>query len=157
MQPKLIQTRVAQYAPAEYRGKNESGYHPIGDRVLVITDQCADKTSGGIYIDPVAAERMTMAAETGTIVELGTSAFTRTADRTRAFDGDRPKPGDRVYIERYSGQVALGRDGQLYRILDDRCIGATMDAPSAIVPVKNPLISDMSNSLSDISSTGYRS
>jgi chaperonin GroES len=156
MQPKLIQTRVAQYAPADYRGKNESGYHPIGDRVLVLTDQCADKTSGGIYIDPVAAERMTMAAETGTIVELGGTAFTWTADRTRRWEGDRPKPGDRVYIERYSGQVALGRDGQLYRILDDRCIGATMEAPSAIVHVKSDLIPGLGKPLSN-GITGYKS
>lgn len=152
MQPKLIKTSVAQYAPAEYHGKNESGYHPLGDRVLVLTDQCAEKTSGGVYIDPVAAERMTMAAETGTLVELGDTAFTWTADRSRRIPetSPRPKPGDRVYIERYSGQVALGRDGQLYRILDDKCIGALMEAPSAIVQVKASFGSNMANQMGSL-------
>ncbi len=134
MQPKLIQTRVAQYAPADYTGKNESGYRAIGTRLVVLTDQCAEKTSGGVFIDPVSAERGTMAAETGTIVQVGSKAF------AWALDDEKPKPGDRVYIERYSGQVALGKDGQLYRILEDRCVGALMDAPSAIVPVKASLV-----------------
>jgi chaperonin GroES len=75
-----------------------------------------------------------MAAETGTVVHLGFKAFAGVPD------DEKPRPGDRVYIERYSGQVALGRDGQLYRILDDRCIGALMDAPSAIVQVKPSLV-----------------
>lgn len=134
MRPKLIKTRVAQYAPADYDGKNKSGYRALGARLIVLTDQCADKTAGGIWIDPVTAERMTMSAETGTVVQLGSKAF------AWAEADEKPKPGDRVYIERYSGQVALGKDGQLYRILDDRCVGALMDAPSAIVQVKASLV-----------------
>lgn len=116
MKPRLLKTTVAQYTPAEYHGRNQSGWGPIGDKVLVLTDQAADKTSGGIFIDPVSADRATMAAETGILVAVGQDAFHGYAIK--------PKPGDRVYVERYSGQVMLGDDVQLYRLMDDVCIGA---------------------------------
>jgi co-chaperonin GroES (HSP10) len=141
MQPKLIKTRMAEYVPAQYCGRNESGYHPIGEKVLVLTDQCADTSSGGVDLPPEVVERMTSAAEMGVIVELGASAFNWMADRSHRWEGPKPNVGQRVFIERYSGQLCLGKDGQVYRILDDKNIGATMEAPSPIVPVRAALVS----------------
>ena len=34
------------------------------------------------------------------------------------------KPGDRVFVERYGGQLAPGYDGKIYRVMDQSAIGA---------------------------------
>jgi chaperonin GroES len=65
-----------------------------------------------------------MAAETGVIVALGDDAFLWNGDRTRKWEGVKPKVGDRVYIQRYAGQVMLGEDSEFYRIMDANCIAA---------------------------------
>lgn len=122
MQPRLIKTQHAEYKPGVYSGKNESGWRPIGDKVLVLTDQMVDKTSGGIFISEELRDRMSMAAETGIVVDLGDGAFEWNADRARPFSGQKPKPGDFVYVERYAGQVIMGNDGQTYRMMSDACI-----------------------------------
>lgn len=124
MQPKLLKTTVAEYKPAVYSGENECGWCPIGDRVLILPDEAADKTSGGVFIDPRTIERGSMAAETGVVVENGDAAFLWNSDRTRPFAGYKPQPGDRVAFERYAGQLLLGVDGRLYRVMDDRCVGS---------------------------------
>ena len=46
------------------------------------------------------------------------------ADRTRKWEGLKPSPGDRIYMQRYSGQLVLGRDGKIYRLCEQNCIGA---------------------------------
>jgi chaperonin GroES len=124
MQPRLIKTQHAEYRPGVYAGKNESGWTPIGDKVLVLTDQPAEQTTGGVWITEDTKDRMSMAAETGIVVALGHSAFLWNADRSRPLTGPRPGPGDFVYIERYAGQVIMGNDGQIYRLMSDACIAA---------------------------------
>ena len=42
----------------------------------------------------------------------------------QAHFGDRPAPGDRIYVSKYSGQTLYGDDRELYRVMDSRCIGA---------------------------------
>jgi chaperonin GroES len=120
--PKIIKTQHAEYKPGVFNGKNESGWRPIGDKVLVLTDQMVDKTSGGVFISEDLRDRMSMAAETGIVIDLGDDAFLWNTDRSRPFTGQKPKPGDFVYIERYSGQVIMGNDGQVYRVMTDACI-----------------------------------
>ena len=136
MQPKLLKTSLgAEYRPGVFSGENESGWEPIGDKVLVLTDQPADKTSGGVHLTEDFKERMSQAAETGVLVALGPGAFVWNTDRTRPFVGRRPEIGDYVYIQRYSGQTVMGRDGQLYRLMDENCIaGVRYDHKPA--PVK---------------------
>lgn len=124
MEAKLLKTTQAEYVPATFDGKNESGYRPIGDRILVLPDSAAEKSSGGVFIPETVSEQQSYAAETGIIIELGDTAFTWNADRTRPFTGERPKAGDRVFFDRYSGGVLKGRDGKLYRFMDDKAIGA---------------------------------
>ena len=125
MQQKLLKSsQLGEFAPAEYNGENESGYEPIGDRVLVLPDEAASKTSGGVELTPEFVERMTMAAETGVIVACGEDAFRWNFDRTRPWEAYKPRAGDRVYIQRYSGQVMLGEDGRFYRLMDFSCVGA---------------------------------
>ena len=122
MQPKLIMTPLGQYDPVKWDGKNVSGYCPFGDRVLILPDGAADQTTGNVFIPEPMQERMSMAAETGVIVALGDAAFTRNFDRTGPWAGMRPAVGQRVGFERYSGSIRHGKDGRLYRVMDDKCV-----------------------------------
>ena len=126
MEPKLIQkTRLGEYTWAEFSGKNESGMYPYGDRVLVMPDQAAKSSSGMIQFTDQQIERNAEAAETGIIVALGPEAFLWNSDRTRKWESaDKPKVGDHVVFDRYSGSYQHGRDGKMYRLMDDKCIGA---------------------------------
>lgn len=125
MQPRgLRKTDVAVYRIVEHDGPNYSGLEPIGDRVLILPDQATDKSHGGAYLDPLTVENFTDASETGVIVECGPDAFLWNGDRTRRWEGVKPKAGDRVCFERYSGQKHHSWDGQVYRLMDDKCIGA---------------------------------
>lgn len=123
MQTRLLKTSTAEYAPASYSGENESGVAPVGDRVLVMPDTAAEQTSGKVFLDPRTIERGTMAAETGVLIAVGDDAFSWNSDRTRPFSGRKPKAGDRVFFERYGGQLLLGKDGIMYRLCDDKVIG----------------------------------
>ncbi len=130
---KVLKTELAQYiVNQKFDGVNRSGRRPIGDLVVVMLDQTVDQTTGGIVIPPEVVERMDLAAETGTIVAVGPGAFKWSADRRRPFEGDPPKPGDRVQIDRYAGSLITGGDGQKYRLLPDRQIGAILDDESAV-------------------------
>ncbi len=122
MQPKLLRTDLADYQISEYAG-NKSGYIPIGDRLLILVDISADVTAGGVHLPEEISYRQTMASETGVIVAMGEAAFKWNFDRTREWYGIKPKVGDRVYIERYSGKVIRGKDQAMYRVIDDKCVG----------------------------------
>lgn len=123
MDPKVLRTMDAEYIKGQFIG-NFSGYTPIGDRILVKVDESAAVTSGGIHLPDDVAYKQTMSSETGVIVAMGDAAFVWTFDRARAWQGYRPKTGDRVYIERYAGRVIKGKDGTMYRVIDDKCCAA---------------------------------
>lgn len=120
---KLLKTALAEYIPADYSGRNASGYRPMDDKVLILPDKASPKI-GSIEIPDDLVERHTMAAESGVIVALGPAAFVLNTARTGAWADEVPQPGTRVHIERYSGQLLHGRDGNLYRVMDYTCIGA---------------------------------
>lgn len=125
LRPKLLKSvQLGEFVQAEYTGKNESGYVPIGDRVLVLPDSAAAVSSGGIQLLPEQVERTTLASETGVVIALGDDAFHWNFDRTRVWEGYKPQPGDRVYILRYSGQTLMGEDGRIYRLMDYGNVGA---------------------------------
>lgn len=123
MQPKVLKQFQVEYIPAPYMGKNTAGWSPIGDYVLVRPDLIARKSSGGVELPDDLADRMELAAITGVIVECGDEAFKWNADRTRPFEGYKPKAGDRIIFEKYAGKPILGEDGGNYRILDDKSVG----------------------------------
>ena len=91
---------------------------------LIAPDCAAEKTSGGVLLTVETTDKMTMAAESGVVVALGSDAYLWNADRTRKWEGDKPQPGDRIYMQRYSGQLVLGKDGKVYRLCEQNCIGA---------------------------------
>ena len=122
MQTRLIQTAKAIYDAATWSGRNESGRTPFGDAVLILPDLAAEKTKGGILFADTTKESQSLAAETGLVVAVGEGAFKWSADRTRPFEGRKPVAGDRIDYERYAGQQILGVDGQIYRLMTDKCV-----------------------------------
>ncbi len=146
MQPKLLMTPLGQYAPAKWLGVNESGITPVGDRVLILPDSAAESTSGGVYITEEQQERMTAAAETGILVAVGPDAWLWNSDRTRKYEGEKPKVGQRVIFERYAGSFNHAADGRRYRLMDDKCVAGLFEMAEAAKPspltkvVKAPLV-----------------
>ena len=131
----LYKTNIGQYDPAVWTGKNEAGCNPVGDRILVKPDKAATKTAGGIVITDKSEESITAAAEAGIIVAMGTVAFAYAdRERTTPWHGDRPKVGDRVAFQRYSGLHFTGDDGEMYRSMNDYCIAAIYQEPTEVIP-----------------------
>jgi chaperonin GroES len=124
MENKLIRKTSlgAQYVTSAYSGKNTSQVAALDDNVLIMIDEAVEQTTGGIILTETAQEHHKAAAETGVVVEAGEGAFKFTADRSRAWTGLRPEPGDRVYFQRYAGQIIIGTDGREYRMMTDKCI-----------------------------------
>lgn len=115
--PRLIQGLQATFEPAVWTGQNTSGLKPFGEYVLVKMDAASPTSSGGVMLTDELIERMTEAAESGCVYAIGALAFKR-------HGPDCPKVGERVYIEKYAGLKAMGRDGATYRIMEDKCIAA---------------------------------
>ena len=123
MKARLLSIKKAEYIPAPYFGKNESGCIPLGDRVLVRPDIAMEKTQGGIEIPDDVQGRAQLAATTGVVIAVGDDAFVWNYDKTRPWGGYKPIEGDRVYFDRYAGKVILGNDGVEYRLMDQVSIG----------------------------------
>ena len=122
MKPRLLSIRRADYIPAPYFGKNDSGCVPIGDRVLIRPDIAA-ALSGDVHIPDDVVDRVQLSSSSGVIVAVGDDAFMWNSDRTRPFGGEKPKAGDRVHFDKFAGKLILGDDGVEYRLLDDNSIG----------------------------------
>ena len=127
MQPHLIKGLHADYIPAAWSGKDTSGIRVVGKTVLVLMDKCSPKSTGGVDLPDDLIEKMSMAAESGVLVACAAAAFLLNEDMT-PWSGEKPKPGDRVYIDKYAGKLVKGRDGETYRIMDYGSIGATYEA-----------------------------
>jgi len=121
--PGLINNLNAEFIPAEWDGKDTSGIRVVGKTVLVLVDECSPVTSGGIHLTPDAIEKFSAGCETGVLVAVSPGAFLVNEDFT-AWTGDKPEPGNRVYIEKYAGKIVRGADGRKYRLMDYSCIGA---------------------------------
>jgi chaperonin GroES len=112
MQPRLFKTHIAEYQQATWTGTNESGWSPLNDKILVYPDQASEKTKGGIQLTADSIARHTLASEAGVCVEIGPDCTLKIS------------PGDRIYIERYAGQLVTGHDGKVYRLMDQSSVGA---------------------------------
>ena len=127
MELKLIKGLHADYIPAVWSGKDTSGIRVVGKTILVLMDKCSPTSKGGISLPEDMIEKMSMASESGVIVATSPGAFLLNEDMT-PWSGEKPKAGDRVYIEKYAGKQVKGRDGETYRIMDYSCVGATYEA-----------------------------
>jgi len=117
---------------------NKSGIHPILDRVLIKPDEIEKKTDGGIIIPDTVSDLHAMAQSIGTFVEAGPDAYTQYTDvwrysdgtsatMTRGYKGVPCKPGDKVAYARYGGLQVEGKDGQVYRLMNDEDITAIVE------------------------------
>lgn len=95
--------------------KNESGIYPIDYKVLVKKDEVEKQTDGGIWIPETTQEREAYQQELGTLIEMGSMAFTRVdiAEQEKLF------PGQRVMISKYAGSRVRGIDKKFYQLCND--------------------------------------
>ena len=115
-----------EFVLGEWDGVNRSGWDALDDRVIILMEEHVDRTSGGVIIPDSIVERQTLSSEHGILVSIGPGAFVRSDDATRIWAGRTPQVGDRVAIERYSGQLLNGNDGRKYRLMSQRCVGAVV-------------------------------
>ena len=106
---------------------NEAGIRPLEFRVLVKPDQTEQVTQGGIYIPDNTHEREGFAQVKGTLVAYGDSAFQDWSEQERTD----LQPGARVYYSKYQGIMVNGADGDDYRLMNDKDIGAIIQTESA--------------------------
>ena len=83
--------------------KNESGFIPTGDKVLVLVRQVEEKTAGGIVLPKIAQEKEQVAETIGTLLAV-------------APELEGVHLGDDVLFARYSG-VDFPVEGKKYRIM----------------------------------------
>lgn len=93
--------------------QNESGFLPLGHRLLVKPDVVQKRTAGGLYLPEETTERDEMAQVKGTVIAVGNGCWKDTTVSEWA------KPGDRIVFGKYSGLLWSGHDGEKYRILND--------------------------------------
>lgn len=129
-EPSLVSGLRAQFVPAKWDGTDKSGIRCVGKTVLVLMDECAEVTGGGVALPIDVIERQTMAAESGVLVKAAEGAFLLNEDMT-PWSGPKPQPGERVYIEKYAGKQVRGNDGRIYRLMDYGFIGAVFEAEAA--------------------------
>lgn len=148
MEGRIITGDHREFVLAAWDGANRSGYDPLDDKVLVLMDEHVEITAGGIAIPVQTVERQSAAGETGLVVALGPAAFVWNDEATREWRGRRPEPGDRVYIERYAGQLLQGADGKTYRLMSQRCVGAVAnEAMAAMATTKVAKADKVANQL----------
>lgn len=99
---------------------NSSGIMPQGDRVLVQVEEIEEVTEGGIVIPLSEKEKHEQAQMAAVLVATGQDAWN---DYERPF----AQPGERVLYQRHSGIQLRGKDGMLYRIVNDVDIIATLE------------------------------
>lgn len=99
---------------------NKSGMVPVGTKVLVLPDEVAEKSAGGVILPESTKETNDFAVCTGTLVAVGGAAFSDWPHSDRVWPGGTPKVGDRVFMAKYAGVVIEGKhDGRRYRLCQD--------------------------------------
>jgi chaperonin GroES len=106
---------------------NESGINPVGWRVLIKPQEVREVSKGGIILTTEKSkEREQMANTTGIVIAMGDQCY-----------ADEPAPwcqvGDKVIFAKYAGLLYLGKDGQAYRMVNDKDITGTLDADVSLV------------------------
>ena len=123
---RVLATEHGQFDLRLWNGKNESGITPLSDKTLVLVDEALVVTRGGIHLTDRSKGTQTLSSTSGILVAVGPQAFVWDSDRAAKWEGERPVPGLRVLFQRYSGQEYTGKDGRLYRLIQDRQIGGSM-------------------------------
>lgn len=97
---------------------NTSGIYPVEYKVLIRPEKVEEKTKGGIILPETAREKEKYNVTEGTLIAVSPNAFT---DPDWL---DPPKVGARVLYDRFAGSTVKGKDGEDYRLINDKEIGA---------------------------------
>lgn len=100
--------------------ENTSGLRALEYKVLLLPDTVEEITAGGIIKPQSTAEQDSWAQVKGTVVSVGGKAFDDWSPDERGI----LKPGARVYYSKYEGVLVQGADGEEYRLIQDKGIGA---------------------------------
>lgn len=119
----VVKNLQADFEAAPWSGVDTSGIRVVGKAILVLMDECPPVTPAGIRLPSEFLEKINAGCETGRLVAVSPGAFLLNEDMT-AWAGEKPKPGDRVYIEKYAGKLVMGKDERKYRLMDYGCVGA---------------------------------
>ena len=103
---------------------NLSGIKPTEYKILVLPDKVEEKTVGGIIRPQTSRDRDQHAATTGTLVAISPLAFSF-EDHPSDW---KPKPGDHVIYQKYIGSEIEGKDGETYRLINDRDIYGILES-----------------------------
>lgn len=104
---------------------NESGIHPVEYKVLIkpdkVDENAAKDATVVIYMPQVSQEKEQWAMNKGTLVAMGGMAFHDGFDK---WLPPIPVVGSKVLFAQYAGSNAVGKDGEEYRLVNDKDIGA---------------------------------
>jgi len=111
----------------ENQMSNESGINPVGWRILVKPQEINETSAGGIIVTTGSfKDREQLGNTTGIVVAMGDQCY-----------ADEPTPwcavGNKVIFAKYAGLMYLGKDGQQYRMINDKDITGTLDADVDLV------------------------
>lgn len=124
---------------------NKSGIHPVGDRVLIKPDSIEEVTTGGIIIPGTVGDMHAMAQSIGTLVDVGADAWIHYVEKDRegatvkrqSYSQPFAHPGDRVAFAKYGGLQVEGKDGQVYRLMNDEDITAIVEEGVSFTDIKS--------------------
>jgi len=103
---------------------NPSGIWPTEFRVLV-KPKTLEERIGSIIIPEPTRERDQYAQTEGTLVAVSPLAFSYVEEWPSGYQP--PKVGDQVMFAKYSGGTDItGKDGQTYRLINDRDVTAVI-------------------------------
>lgn len=91
---------------------NPSGLKPLGRAVLVKHYKVDRLTSNLIAIPESVKAGMQMLEQHALVVEVGAHCWPDEPPRCAA--------GDKVIVSKFAGYLALGADGEIYRVVNDR-------------------------------------
>lgn len=94
---------------------------PIEYRILVKIGKIEEKTSGGLILPEAHRDKEIHHQVEAELINYGALAFT---DSDGAPIDDRPEPGDRIIIAKYSGLAVQDKEGNLYRFANDKDVVA---------------------------------
>jgi co-chaperonin GroES (HSP10) len=99
--------------------KNETGLHPQGHAVLVKAFE-AEKMSSILVIPDTVKQSLEILENRVIVLEVGGSAW-------KDEPCPRAKVGDAVFVTKHAGFIAIGADGEMYRLVNDRDIFCVID------------------------------
>ena len=106
-------------------GECYPGISPVEYNVILAPAKAPDKlgAKGLILASDVTKDAMGLAAQVGRIIAASPLAFNY---ETWPADQPPPKIGDLVWFARYAGGLVEGIDGEEYRMIKDKDIGAVI-------------------------------